>query len=57
VTLFGQDVEAKYIPLQEPVREQNGGKDRKLANFRKKTLLSQTGQKPNFKGAQTVAAL
>jgi hypothetical protein len=42
LTPFWEDIEAKYDPIKEPIREQNYRKDRKPAKFRKKALLPKT---------------
>jgi transposase InsO family protein len=42
LTPFWEDVEAKYDPIKEPIREQSYRTDRNLVKFRKKTLLPKT---------------
>jgi hypothetical protein len=42
LTPFGEDVEAKYDPAKEPIREQIYGRYSKLAKYKKKRLLPKT---------------
>ena len=48
LTPFWEDVEAKYDPIQEPIREQSYRKDRNLTKFRKKAFLPKLGKSPNL---------
>lgn len=36
LTPFWEDVEAKYDPVKDPIRQQNYGSERSLAKFRKR---------------------
>jgi hypothetical protein len=42
LTLFWEDIEAKYDSSQEPIREQNYSRERKLNQYRKKSKSVKT---------------